>query len=67
MVDSDGPSDLDEPTAFMGDHPEKNKIEEAAWIEDVADRVNCWLLDGIPKTERVEIVKLVPKKYKTLT
>ncbi|XP_026673027.1 uncharacterized protein LOC113464850 isoform X1 [Ceratina calcarata] len=41
-------------------------IKEAAWIQDIADRVNCWLKEGIPKTERMEIVKLVPTKYKNI-
>lgn len=54
----------DESAIFMGEHPDKNKIEELILIPEVADRIKTWIKEGIPKEEKSEILKLVPKNHK---
>ncbi|XP_033224715.1 uncharacterized protein LOC117177839 isoform X1 [Belonocnema kinseyi] len=61
---SDEASQYDESTAFLGNHPDKDKIEEADFIEEVADRIKVWLKEGISRDEISQIIKLVPRKYK---
>ena len=52
----------DDLTACLGTHPDEDKVGDIELIDNVADRLKTWLKNGISKEERVEILKLVPRK-----
>ena len=49
---------------FMGDNPTKNSISEADMLQEVAIRIDNWIKNGIPKDERLQIVRLAPRDFK---